>query len=71
MLIKITWSLLGMEKIILSNYIERIYFLFIIMPDSDLRTKISTLFDKEQTLFKIWLIWFDMSAFEVSHNLMD
>lgn len=71
MLVKIAWLLLGMEKIFLSDYIERIFFLFIVMPDSDLRTKISTLFDKEQTLFKIWLIWFDMFAFEVSHNLMD
>lgn len=71
MLVKIAWSLLGMEKIFLSDYTERIYFLFTVMPDSVLRTKISTLFDKKQTLFKIWLIWFDMFAFEVSHNLMD
>lgn len=54
MRVKIVWSLLGMEKQFLSDYIESILFLFIIMTSGDLSTEISTFFvGEEQILFKI------------------
>lgn len=59
-------------KKFLSDYIESILFLFIIMTSGDLSTEISTFFvGEEQILFKLWLIWFDMFVFEVSRNLID